>query len=150
VELPAIRDWTERHFDFAGYVSGFDQPSSPTASVCGAELGYRPGEQVCIVTVGGSGVGGDLLRRVIASAPDAKDRVHELRMIVVAGPRIDPRSVQQAEGLQICPYVHHLYRHLEASEPGGPPGRPDDGDAAHRQQAAVPLLPPKAPLSELF
>ena len=23
-ELPLIRDWTESHFDFAGYVSGFD------------------------------------------------------------------------------------------------------------------------------
>jgi predicted glycosyltransferase len=32
-----------------------------------ARLGYAPEEKVCIVTVGGSGVGGQLLRRVIES-----------------------------------------------------------------------------------
>ena len=25
-DLPLIRDWTEQHFDFAGYVTGFDPP----------------------------------------------------------------------------------------------------------------------------
>jgi pimeloyl-ACP methyl ester carboxylesterase/predicted glycosyltransferase len=115
-ELPAIRDWTERHFDFAGYVSGFDHAELADRERLRAELGYRAGEQVCIVTVGGSGVGGDLLRRVIAAYPGAKERVPDLRMIVVAGPRIDPRSVQQANGLQICSYVHDLYRHLAACD----------------------------------
>ena len=55
-------------------------------------LGYRDDERVCIVTVGGSGVGAHLLRRVIAAFPEAKERVPDLRMIVVAGPRIDPRA----------------------------------------------------------
>jgi len=40
---------------------------------------------VCIVTVGGSGVGGELLRRVIASFEDAKGLVPGLRMVAVAG-----------------------------------------------------------------
>jgi predicted glycosyltransferase len=115
-ELPAIREWTEGHFDFAGYVSGFDHAELADRERLRAELGYRPAEQVCIVTVGGSGVGGHLLRRVIAAYPSAKERVPDLRMIVVAGPRIDPRSVPQANGLQICPYVHDLYRHLAACD----------------------------------
>jgi predicted glycosyltransferase len=37
-----------------------------------AELGYSPDQRVCLVTVGGSGVGADLLRRVIATFPEAK------------------------------------------------------------------------------
>ena len=40
-DLPLIRDWTEQHFDFAGYVTGFDQPSSPTAS-CGRSSATGP------------------------------------------------------------------------------------------------------------
>ena len=32
-DLPAIRDWTERHFDFPGYVTGF-QPGRATARSC--------------------------------------------------------------------------------------------------------------------
>jgi pimeloyl-ACP methyl ester carboxylesterase/predicted glycosyltransferase len=106
--LPLIRDWTEEHFSFAGYVTGFD----PNALGDRAALGYRDDERVCIVTVGGSGVGGHLLRRVIAAFPEAKERVPDLRMIVVAGPRIDPASLPQHDGLEIRAYVHDLYRHL--------------------------------------
>src|SRR5205823_3085148 len=81
-----------------------------------AELGYAPDEKVCIVTVGGSGVGGHLLRRVIASFPEAKARVPELRMIVVAGPRIDPETLPSVDGLEVRAYVHDLYRHLAACD----------------------------------
>ena len=56
--LPLIRDWTERHFDFAGYVTGFDPadagrprarcaPSSATGRTSGSASSR----------VGGSGVG---------------------------------------------------------------------------------------------
>jgi pimeloyl-ACP methyl ester carboxylesterase/predicted glycosyltransferase len=110
--LPLIRDWTERHYDFAGYVTGFD----PSQLEDREALGYREDERVCIVTVGGSGVGGHLLRRVIAAFPEAKERVPDLRMIVVAGPRIDPGSLPQHDGLQVRPYVHELYRHLAACD----------------------------------
>jgi pimeloyl-ACP methyl ester carboxylesterase/predicted glycosyltransferase len=106
--LPPIRDWTEQHYDFAGYVTGFD----PNQLGDREALGYRDDERVCIVTVGGSGVGGHLLRRVIAAFPQAKQRVPELRMIVVAGPRIDPGSLPAHDGLEVLPYVHELYRHL--------------------------------------
>jgi len=49
------------------------------------------------------GVGGHLLRRVIAAFPEAKNRVPQLRMIVVAGPRIDPGSLPAHDGLEIRP-----------------------------------------------
>jgi pimeloyl-ACP methyl ester carboxylesterase/predicted glycosyltransferase len=115
-DLPMIRDWTERNFDFAGYVQGFDPAEFADRERLRAELGYKPDQQVCIVTVGGSGVGEHLLRRVIDAYPEAKRAVPELRMIVVAGPRIDPASLPAAEGLEVCPYVHNLYRHLAACD----------------------------------
>jgi pimeloyl-ACP methyl ester carboxylesterase/predicted glycosyltransferase len=107
-DLPQIRDWTEQHYDFAGYVTGFD----PRNLGDRGELGYRDDERVCIVTVGGSGVGAHLLRRVIAAFPEAKERVPDLRMVVVAGPRIDPDTLPRHEGLEVRAYVHDLYRHL--------------------------------------
>ena len=60
-DLPLIRDWTAEHFDFAGYVTGFDPAELGDRERLRAELGYAPAEQVCIVTVGGSGVGRSLL-----------------------------------------------------------------------------------------
>jgi predicted glycosyltransferase len=114
--LPTIRDWTENHFDFAGYVTGFDQAALDDRDKLRAELGYRSDERLCIVTVGGTGVGESLLRKVMSSYPAAKSAVPDLRMIVVAGPRIDPGSLPSHEGLEVRPYVHHLYRHLAASD----------------------------------
>src|SRR5262249_49852397 len=73
------------------------------------------GEQVCVVTVGGSGVGRDLLQRVVAAFPEASRLVPGLRMVVVAGPRIDPASIPGATdqpGLTLAPYVPDLWSHL--------------------------------------
>jgi predicted glycosyltransferase len=106
--LPRIRDWTEQHYSFAGYVPGFDAAAAADRPA----LGYRDGEQVCIVTVGGSGVGRPLLHRVIEAFPEAKEKVPSLRMIVVAGPRIDPDSLPRHDGLEVRAYVPDLYRHL--------------------------------------
>ncbi len=111
-DLPAIRDWTSEHFDFVGYVSGFDPATVADREAVRSALGYRDDEQVCVVTVGGSGVGEDLLRRVIAAYPHAKALMPQLRMIVVAGPRIDPARLPQHPGLEVHGYVHDLYRHL--------------------------------------
>jgi pimeloyl-ACP methyl ester carboxylesterase/predicted glycosyltransferase len=115
-DLPMIRDWTEDHFEFPGYVSGFDPAELADREKLRAELGYGPREQVCIVTVGGSAVGEALLRRVISAFPEARKLVPDLRMIVVAGPRIDPGSLPQTDGLEVRAYVHDLYKHFAACD----------------------------------
>jgi pimeloyl-ACP methyl ester carboxylesterase/predicted glycosyltransferase len=114
--LPLISDWVGQNFQFSGYISGFDPAEFADRDAIRAELGYEPGEKVCVVTVGGSGVGLDLLRRAIAAFPAARRRVPELRMIVVAGPRIDPASLPAADGLDVRGYVHDLHRHLAACD----------------------------------
>jgi pimeloyl-ACP methyl ester carboxylesterase/predicted glycosyltransferase len=111
--MPPIRDWVERNYQFSGYVTGI--PPTDRDAIR-ADLGYRAGETVCVVTVGGSGVGTDLLRRVTAAFPAAKRLVPELRMIVVAGPRIDPGSLPSHDDLEVHGYVHDLYRHLAACD----------------------------------
>jgi pimeloyl-ACP methyl ester carboxylesterase/predicted glycosyltransferase len=114
--LPEIREWTEAHYGFAGYVTGFDPADLGDRAALRAELGYQDGERVCVVTVGGSGVGGALLRKVIAAYPLAKRSVPGLRMVVVAGPRIDPASLPAHDGLEVRAFVPRLYRHLAACD----------------------------------
>jgi predicted glycosyltransferase len=115
--MPNIRDWTERHYAFSGYVTGFDPtPLIEAREELRRELGYRPDERVVIVTVGGSGVGEALLRRVIAAYPAASRKVNGLRMIAVAGPRIDPERLGAAAGVEVRAYVPELYRHLAACD----------------------------------
>ncbi|MDX6519278.1 MAG: hypothetical protein QOF50_2124, partial [Gaiellaceae bacterium] len=113
--LPGIRDWTERHYDFAGYVPGFDPPTVADRAALRAELGYGD-ESLCVISVGGSGVGAPLLRRVIEALPAARERIPGLRAVAVTGPRIDPASLPPVEGLEVRGYVHELYRHLAACD----------------------------------
>jgi UDP:flavonoid glycosyltransferase YjiC (YdhE family) len=113
--LPRIREWTERHFRFAGYITGFDPAEIADRAALRAELGWADDETVCVVAAGGSGVGGRLLERVVAAYPDAKERVPSLRMVVVAGPRIDAGSLAH-DGVETHGYVHRLYRHLAACD----------------------------------
>jgi len=116
--LPLIRDWVEQNYQFSGYISGISPVGLADREAIRAELGYRADEKVCVVTVGGSGVGTDLLRRVIAAFPAARRLVPGLRMVVVTGPRIDPACLPSHGGLEVHGYVHDLYRHLAACDLG--------------------------------
>ena len=115
--LPASATWTEENFDFAGYVTGFDPAAlgGPRAAAR-ASWASGPDEQLCLVTVGGSGVGGALLRRVMDAFPLARRRCPSLRFVVVTGPRIDPASLPAADGVEVLGYVPDLYRHLAACD----------------------------------
>jgi pimeloyl-ACP methyl ester carboxylesterase/predicted glycosyltransferase len=114
--LPSIREWTVDHYAFAGYVTGFDEATVADRTALRSELGYGPEEPVCVVTVGGSGVGGDLLRRVVDAFPAARARVPGLRMLVVTGPRIDAASLPTVTGLEVRPFVPDLHRYLAAAD----------------------------------
>jgi pimeloyl-ACP methyl ester carboxylesterase/predicted glycosyltransferase len=114
--LPAIRDWTQARYDFCGYITGFDAADVTDRAALRRRLGYHPDEKVCVATTGGSGVGIDLLQRVVRAYPAAKAALPELRMVVVAGPRIDPSSFPALDGLEVHGYVDKLYKHLAASD----------------------------------
>jgi len=115
-DLPPIRDWTSRHFSYAGYVTGFSPPPPDELPELRRSLGYRDDELVCLVAVGGSGVGQALIDKVLAAYPLAKRAVPELRMVVVTGPRIDPASFPPRPGLEMHGYVHRLYQHLSVCD----------------------------------
>ncbi|HEY2764700.1 MAG TPA: alpha/beta fold hydrolase [Pseudonocardiaceae bacterium] len=114
--LPAIREWTTQHFSYSGYITGFTPPKPDEVASIRSQLGYRDDELVCLVAVGGSGVGQALIDKVVAAYPLARKAIPELRMIVVTGPRIDPAAYPQRAGLEVHGYVHRLYHHLCACD----------------------------------
>ena len=114
-DLPTARAWTEQNFDFAGYVMGA-RPDPARRDELRARLGYRDDEVVCLVSVGGSGVGHHLLRRVAASYGAVADRVPGLRMVVVTGPRIDRESLQAPPGVEVHGFLPDLDLHHAACD----------------------------------
>ena len=115
-DLPGMRDWVPRHFDFAGYIIGEHPETFGSRAELRESLGYRPDQRVCIVTVGGSGVGAHLIRRMLQSYPMMRAKLPELHMIVVAGPRIDLPSLNAPEGVEVRAFVPNLDRHLAACD----------------------------------
>jgi len=114
--LPGIREWTKENFDFAGYVTGFEPLDEAERAHLRSRLGYGDDDVVCLVTVGGSGVGEHLIRRVLDAVPAARRLVPELRFLVVTGPRIDPAGLPRRQAVRLRGYLPDLYRHLAACD----------------------------------
>jgi predicted glycosyltransferase len=112
--LPTAREWARERYSFGGYVLGNPPPAD--RAELRARLGYAADEQVCVVTVGGSGVGGALLRRTVDAFSLAEKQVPGLRMVLVTGPRIDPGSVAAPPGVEVRGYVPDLDMHLAAAD----------------------------------
>ena len=115
-DLPAIREWTEAHYDFPGYVTGLEATDLVDRDALRQSLGWSPDERVCVVSVGGSGVGGHLVRRVTEAYDAARSLLPDLRMVVVTGPRLDPGIVAPRPGLEVHAYVPDLHRQLTACD----------------------------------
>jgi pimeloyl-ACP methyl ester carboxylesterase/UDP:flavonoid glycosyltransferase YjiC (YdhE family) len=115
--LPEIRAWTERHYDFTGgYILGLDQHALGDRDELRRRFGYRDGEIVCIASVGGSGVGAELLARLMEAFPAARRRIPRLRMVAVAGPRIDVHAIPRVDGVEVRPFVPDLDLQLAACD----------------------------------
>jgi pimeloyl-ACP methyl ester carboxylesterase/predicted glycosyltransferase len=114
-DLPSIRDWTRSHYSFAGYVTGFAADEIADREALRAEFGFGP-EPVCVVAVGGSGVGRHLLTRAVEAFPLAAERCAGLRMVVVTGPRIDPASLPTVPGVEVHGWLPDLHRRLAAAD----------------------------------
>jgi pimeloyl-ACP methyl ester carboxylesterase len=115
--LPQIRPWVEAHYAFSGHITGFDPPTDAERAALRRELGWGEDERVCLVAVGGSGVGSQLLEAVLAAEPAARRLVPGLRMVAVCGPRIDPREIDGGAA-ELHGYVHDLHRWLGACDIG--------------------------------
>ena len=110
------RSGPKDNFDFVGYVTGSTPTCSKRREALRDRLGYAADEQVCLVSVGGSGVGGPLLRRVAAAHRIAKQSLPGLRTVLVAGPRIDPDSLPTGDGLEVHGFLPDLLDHMVACD----------------------------------
>jgi pimeloyl-ACP methyl ester carboxylesterase/predicted glycosyltransferase len=115
--LPTIRDWTEDHFAFPGYVSGTRSYSEHERQQLRSRFGYRQDQLTCIVTAGGTSVGTTLLNRVLEAYPYAVKQLPGLRLLVVAGPRVDVEALDVPAGeVEVRGYLPDLDQHLAACD----------------------------------
>ncbi len=110
--LPSMPDWISRHFDFTGYALPFEPSDLEDTALLRRELGFEAGFPLIVASVGGSGVGLHLLRRIAAAYELLRATVPQARLLLVCGPRIDPGEIPPVEGMEVRTYVHDLFRTL--------------------------------------
>jgi pimeloyl-ACP methyl ester carboxylesterase/UDP:flavonoid glycosyltransferase YjiC (YdhE family) len=115
-DLPNMRQWAREHFKFSGYTYHFDPTDYADRRHLRHELGYRDGERVILVSVGGTRVGKNLLRKCADAFALAAPQLPDTRMILVAGPRLDTRDFPRLPRLDVRPFVPRLFRHHAAAD----------------------------------
>jgi len=108
---PDRRTWAERYALIAGHVLTFDPSEYRDRAAVRARLGYGP-EPLVLASTGGTAVGADLLRLCVGAFPHARERIPNLRMVVVCGPRLSLTVSDLSEGIEVKGYVPRLYEHF--------------------------------------
>ena len=113
--LPNRRDWARSRCRFVGHVFPFDPSRYTDRAALRGRLGYGK-EPLVICSIGGTAVGRELLDLCAAAYPIARREIPDLRMVLVAGPRIQTSAIAAPEGAEVRGYVPALYEHFAAAD----------------------------------
>ncbi|MBI2203504.1 MAG: alpha/beta fold hydrolase [Candidatus Rokubacteria bacterium] len=114
--LPNMRTWAREHFRFSGYTYHFDPRQYADRAALRHDLGYRDGERVVLVSVGGTRVGRRLIEKVARAFTLVAPKLPDTRLLVVAGPRLDASELPTHPQIDVRPFVPHLFRHHAAAD----------------------------------
>jgi pimeloyl-ACP methyl ester carboxylesterase/UDP:flavonoid glycosyltransferase YjiC (YdhE family) len=114
--LPDIRSWSGRWFTSVPYVLPFDPAAYRDRGRLRARLGYAQDQPLLVASVGGTAAGVSLLELTCDAFARLRKQVPEVRMLLVTGPRIDPRLLPDIEGMDKRGYVPDLFEHLACAD----------------------------------
>src|SRR4029450_13234371 len=81
-DLPNMRQWAREHFRFPGYTYHFDPRQYTDREALRRQLGYRDGERIILVSVGGTRVGRSLMVRCAGAFARIADQMPDARVIM--------------------------------------------------------------------
>ncbi|HTY46774.1 MAG TPA: glycosyltransferase [Methanomassiliicoccales archaeon] len=113
--LPNRREVVKKYATSVGYSLNFDPSKIGSKDEVRKKLGLGP-EPLVVVTIGGTAACAPLLTKAAEAYPIMKKSVPDLKMIIVAGPRVSPDCVKPADGLDLRGLVPDLYQHLAAAD----------------------------------
>lgn len=113
--LPNRRDYAKRTCEFVGYILPFRPSDYTDTSKIRHKLGYRD-DPLIVCSVGGTAVGKEILELCGQAYPLVKQRIPNVRMVLVTGPRLSTGSLHVTQGVEVAGYVPRLYEHFAASD----------------------------------
>lgn len=113
--LPNIRDFAGSRCEILGYIINANFNELRDRSKMREKLGYGD-EPLVICSIGGTAVGKDLLALCARAYPPAAEKIPNLRMVLICGPRLDPKSLNVHPGIEVRGYVPNLIEHFAACD----------------------------------
>jgi pimeloyl-ACP methyl ester carboxylesterase/UDP:flavonoid glycosyltransferase YjiC (YdhE family) len=114
--LPGIRSWSRQWFSSIPYVVPFNPAAYRDRARLRRRLGYPQDRPLLVAAVGGTAVGASLLELTCDAFARLRKQVPDARMMLVTGPRIDPRLLPDIEGMDKRGYVPNLFEHLACAD----------------------------------
>ena len=114
--LPGIRSWSSRWFTSVPYVLPFNPAAYRDRARLRGRLGYPKHQPLLVAAVGGTAAGVSLLELTCDAFARLRKQVPDARMLLVTGPRIDPRLLPDTEGMDKRGYVPDLFEHLACAD----------------------------------
>lgn len=106
--LPNRRDHAKKHYDIVGHVVNFWPEEYADRAAWRRQLGY--GEEPLIVcSVGGTAIGRDLLELCGQAFLPLRDRISNVHMVLVCGPRLPTGSVRAPNDVEVRGYIPRLH-----------------------------------------
>jgi len=113
--LPNRRKNSKGKYNFVGYILPFNPEEYTDKQKIREKFNYGK-EPILVCSIGGTSVGQSLLELCAESLSIIRDKVPDLCMILVAGPRISSNSFKKSEGLVVKEYIPNLYEHFAACD----------------------------------
>ena len=114
--LPGIRPWSRRWFCSVPYVIPFNPAAYRDRAGLRRRLGQAQDHPLLVAAVGGTAVGVSLLELTCDAFGRLRKEMPDARMMLVTGPRIDPRLLPDLEGVDKRGYVPDLFEHLACAD----------------------------------
>ena len=113
--LPNRRKWAEAFCTFIGYVFPFEVAQYSDKQAIRKKLGYGD-EPLLICSIGGTAIGKEQLELCGKACIIAKERIPNLHIVIVTGPRLSANTVNLPEGIEVKGFVPRLYEHFAACD----------------------------------
>ena len=113
--LPNRRKIVNGTYNFVGYVLAFNPDDYKNKQKIRERLGYGQ-ESIIICTIGGTKIGQPLLQLCAESFSILREKIRNLRMVLISGPRVVSSLLDVPKGIEVMEYIPNLYEHFAACD----------------------------------
>ncbi|MFC2145127.1 glycosyltransferase [Actinomycetota bacterium] len=112
---PNRREYARKYYNFLGYILPFNPDEYNDKKRIRKKLGYD-NKPLVICSIGGTSIGKELLELCAEAYPMVKEKIPDLHMVLVCGPRLPIESLNIPKDMDIRQFVPDLFEHFAASD----------------------------------